>query len=174
MSEPARHDDAWDQVPRSEKENRRKEKEGELGSPVPAPLARVYPERELPERATPGELGEWPIRTTRPGVHPPADRAGYALGSAVGRSRQMRLHLQDQVHDRLDDLRSRFEVIRGRASENLHETAGDLRHDARRNLREMRSRAQHLAHDYPIHFVLGAAGSAFAIGFLLGWWRQSE
>ena len=86
----------------------------------------------------------------------------------------MRLHLKDEVHDRIEDLRSRFQVIRGRASENLHETAGDLRHDARHNLRQMRSRAQHLAHEYPIHFVLGAAASAFAIGFLLGWWRQSE
>ncbi len=173
MSEPARHDDAWGQVPRSENEKRR-EKEGELGSRVSPPLARVYPERELPERATPGELGEWPVRTTRPGAHPPADRAGFALGAAVGRSRQMRLHLQDQVHDRIDDLRSRFQVIRGRASENVEETAGDLRRDARHNLREARSRAQFLAHEYPIHFVLGAAGSAFAIGFLLGWWRQSE
>jgi len=168
MSEPARHDDTWGEVPRSEKENR---KEGNLGSRV---SPRVYPERELPERATPGALGEWPIRTTAPAGDRPVDRAGYALGAAVSRSRHLRLHLQDQVHDRIDDLRSRFQLIRGRASENLHETAGDLRHDARRNLREMRSRAQHLAHDYPIQFVLGAAGTAFAIGFLLGWWRQSE
>ena len=172
MSEPARHDDAWDKVSRSEKENRR-EKEGNSDPQSGSSHTRLSRAR-IARASHPGELGEWPIRTTRPGVHPPADRAGYALGSAVGRSRQMRLHLQDQVHDRLDDLRSRFEVIRGRTSENLHETASDLRHDARRNLREMRSRAQHLAHDYPIHFVLGAAGTAFAIGFLLGWWRQSE
>ncbi len=168
MSEPARHDDAWGEVPRSEKESR---KEGELGSRV---SPHVYPERELPERATPGELGKWPIRTSSPGAHPPADRAGYALGAAVGRSRQMRFHLQDEVHDRIDDLRSRFHIIRGRASENVHETAADLKRDARHNLRQMRSRGQHLAHEYPIHFVLGAAASAFAIGFLLGWWRQSE
>jgi hypothetical protein len=86
----------------------------------------------------------------------------------------MRMHLQDQVHDRIGDLRSRFQVIRGRTAENAQETASHIKRDARRNLREVRSRAQHLAHEYPIHFVLGAAGTAFAIGFLLGWWRQSE
>jgi ElaB/YqjD/DUF883 family membrane-anchored ribosome-binding protein len=169
MSEPARHDDAWGNPSRLDEETRRV---GERASDAP-PLIRVHPDRELPERSTPGELGQWPFRSTAPAGNP-ADRAGYALGAAVGRSRQMRIHLQDQVHDRIDDLRSRFQVIRGRTTQNAQETASHLQRDARRNLREMRSRAEHLAHDYPIHFVLGAAGTAFAIGFLLGWWRQSE
>lgn len=175
MSEPARHDDAWGEVPRSEKESR---KEGELGSRV---SPRVYPERELPERATPGELGDWPLRTTAPARSQTADRAGYALGSAAGRAQQLGVRLQDELHSRMDelhsrvdDLRARFQLIRGRASENVQETAGHLKRDSRRNLTQMRSRAQQLAHDYPIHFVLGAAGSAFLIGFVLGWWRQSE
>jgi hypothetical protein len=170
MSESARHDDAWGEVPRSDEKNRRA---GERSPEVVPPLARVDPDRELPERGTPAPIGEWPVWTTAPGSHP-ADRAGYALGAAIGRSRQMRVRLQSEVHDRVRDLRSRFQVVEGRASENLHETAGELRRDARHKLREVRSRAQYLAHEYPIHFVLGAAGSAFAIGFLLGWWRQSE
>lgn len=170
MSEPARHDDAWGEGTRSDQENRRA---GERSPSVP-PLTRVDPDRELPERATPGAIGEWPTRTTAPGGHPPADRAGYALGTATGRARQLGARLQVQVHDRVDDLRSRFQVIRGRASDNVQETAGELKQDARQNLRRLRSRAQYLAHEYPIHFVLGAAASAFAIGFVLGWWRQSE
>lgn len=172
MSEPARHDDAWGEVPRSDQEDRR----GGERIPAAAPVARVDPDRELPERATPSELGEWPVRTTTPGAHrnEPADRIGYTLGTAVARGWQMSSRLQDQVQDRIRDLRSRFQVIEGRASADLHETAGDLKRDARHNLREARSRAQYLAHEYPIHFVLGAAAGAFAIGFALGWWRQSE
>jgi hypothetical protein len=171
MSEPARHDDAWGKVPPSEQENR---KAGGPDSEATPPLTRVLPDRELPEQATPGQVGEWPIRSTAPVRNEPADRAGYALGAAAGRARQLGVRLQDQVHDRIDDLRSRFKVIRGRASEEVQETAGEVKHDARQNLNQLRSRAQYLAHEYPIQFVLGAAASAFAIGFLLGWWRQSE
>lgn len=171
MSGPARHDDRWGEVPRSEQENRNA---GGPESGVSPPTARVDPDRELPEQATPGRIGEWPTRTTAPAGHPPADRAGYALGTAAGRARQLGSRLQDQVHDRIDDLRSRFQVIRGRASENVQETAGELKRDARQNLNQLQSRAQYLAHEYPIQFVLGAAASAFVIGFVLGWWRQSE
>jgi len=171
MSEPARHDDAWGKVPPSEQESR---KAGGPDSGVSPPLARVDPDRELPEQATPGKLGEWPIRSTVPVGKQPADRAGHALGAAAGRARQLGVRLQDQVHDRIDDLRSRFKVIRGRASKEVPERAGEVKHDARKNLNQLRSRAQYLAHEYPIQFVLGTAASAFAIGFLLGWWRQSE
>jgi hypothetical protein len=171
MSEPARHDEARGEVPRSDQEH---PKVGERSPGVPPPSARVDPERELPERGTPGELGKWPVHTTAPSRAQPADRAGYAMGTAAGRARQLGVRLQDQLHDRMDDLRARFQLIRGRASEGAQETAEHVKRDTRRSLTQMRSRAQQLAHDYPIEFVLGAAGSAFLVGFVLGWWRQSE
>lgn len=171
MSGPARHDDAWGEVTRSDQENRR---EGGPEPRISPPIASVSPDRELPERATPGAIGEWPTRTTAPGGHQPADRAGYVLGTAAGRARQLGTRLQYQVQDRIDDLRSRFQLIRGRASQNVEETAADVEREARQNLSQLRSRAQYFAHEYPIHFVLGAAASAFLIGFVLGWWRESE
>ena len=174
MSEPATHDDPWGEA----QSNRRA---GIDNPQIPPSVARVYPERELPVTATPGELGEWPAHTVAPSRTQPADRAGYALGAAAGRAEQLGVRLQDELHHRMDDLhvrmddlRSRFQLIRGRASGNVQETASHVKRDARRNFKQIRSRAQQLAHDYPIHFVLGAAGSAFLIGFVLGWWRQSE
>jgi hypothetical protein len=179
MSEPARHDDKWGEAsPPTDQRQRRASGDSSEMSPI---AARVDPERELPERATPAELGEWPVRSSAPARSRTADRAGYALGSATGRAQQLGVRLQDELHSRMDDLhnrvgdlRARFQLIRGRASENVQETAGHLKRDSRRNLKQMRSRAQQLAHDYPIHFVLGAAGSAFLIGFVLGWWRQND
>jgi len=169
MSDPAKHDDAWAETPRSNQGSRRPTESG-----VSRPLTRVYSELELPERGTPGQLGAWPAGTRSPAGNQPAERAGYALGSAAGRARQLKARFQSEAQDRFDELRSRFRVIRGRTSENVQDTASHVKRDARQNLQRVRSRAEFYAHEYPIHFVVGAAGTAFLIGFILGWWRQSE
>ncbi|HLH10187.1 MAG TPA: hypothetical protein VKW78_23330 [Terriglobales bacterium] len=169
MFEAARHDGARGEIPR-EDQYEAGAGEGVRNVAVSPALNPVDPDRELPEHGTPSELGEWPVTTTRPRTPQAADRLGQALGSAASQVRQIPINLKY----RIEDLRERFKVIRGRASNDVREAAGDLQQGAARNLRQARSRAQRLAHDYPIEFVLGSAAAAFLVGFILGWWRQSN
>ena len=93
-----------------------------------------------------------------------AEKVGNAVGSAVDTVR----HLPD----RLQEMKERFTVIRGRAKDEAISKAEELKDEAKLKAVEARNRAQRLAHDYPLHTILGAAGIGFIIGVGLRIWRN--
>lgn len=132
------------------------------------------PERELPEHATPSRLGHIPV-TPNPRLHSAAESVGTALGTAVTRAR----HLPD----RLQDAKARFTVIRGRKQRDLKESADEavdrirdasveVKAQARETVAQARTRAEHLAHEYPLDFIAGAAAFGVLLGIGLRIWRD--
>lgn len=169
MSDPARHDDKWGELPRMD--------EGELERSGPSsrlgaepPITGFGSDRRLPQEATPSRLGEWPIDMTERQRNQRADRAGRLIGDAVCRVTQLRTQLRDRFYH----LQQRFEQARREASEELRSTAHDVRREAKRDFRRARSRADFVAHEYPVQFVLTTAAGAFFIGLVLGWWSKDS
>jgi hypothetical protein len=95
-----------------------------------------------------------------------AETVGTAVGKAVLRVRE--------VPRRMAEMKQRFTVIRGRTREEAASTAGELRENARQKVYEARTRAEYLAHEYPMQFILGAGGTALVLGFALRVWRSSR
>ncbi len=95
-----------------------------------------------------------------------AETVGAAFGKAVVRVREL--------PRRMADMKQRFIVIKGRTREDAASTAGEIRENARQKVYEARTRAEHLAHEYPIEFILGAGATAFVLGFALRIWRSSR
>jgi hypothetical protein len=95
-----------------------------------------------------------------------AERVGSMVGTAMSNVREL--------PQRLAELKQRFTVIRGRASENASAAASEWKETARHQLRMAKSRVQIVADEYPVHVILGAAMAAFAIGLGLRIWRSSR
>lgn len=123
----------------------------------------------LPERATQKPLGEWPEGSIPRGRYQgAAENVGGRLGVAVDRARQ----LPGYMSERMQDLKRRFRVIRGRAGEtdvanDLKQKAVGVADAATRTAEKARTRADHYAHHYPLQFIAGAAAAGFVVGFLL-------
>jgi vacuolar-type H+-ATPase subunit H len=139
------------------------------------------PDRALPERATPSQLGHIPepTRPSNPRLNSAAETVGTALGSAVVQIRRA----PDRVQGGLQEAKQRFRVIRGRkgqeakeslndAVEKARQTGEDLKDTAQEKLTEARTRAQHLAHNYPLQTIATAAGIGFLLGIVLRLWRD--
>ncbi len=121
------------------------------------------PNRELPGRE-PILVREFPQRTYSPRLNGTAEAIGSAVGSAVVSVR----HLPD----RLQEMKERFTVIRGRAREEAASRAADLRVTAREKAREARTRAAHYSREYPLHVIAAAAGLGFIVGIVMRIWRS--
>ncbi len=103
-----------------------------------------------------------------------AESVGTVVGSAV--------HTVRHLPDRLQEMKERFTVIRGRTKARASDTAADLKEtaeqklqDARnlasRRLHDARERASEIANEYPLHVIAGAAAFAFVFGIILRIWR---
>jgi len=133
------------------------------------------PERELPEHATPSSLGRIPGTSPNPRLNSAAESVGNALGTAVSGVRHLPSTLQVA--------KARFTVIRGRkqrdvqevadqALDRLREASAEVKEQARDGLEQARSRAEQLAHEYPIEFIAGAAAFGMLLGMGLRIWRD--
>lgn len=129
--------------------------------------SRLIPQSEI--------AGELPVASdvTVPQPEVPATRkreAAETVGAAVGKA-VVRVR---EVPRRMAEMKERFTVIRGRAREDAASTAGDFRENARQKVQEARTRADYLAHEYPLEFILGVGAAAFVLGFALRIWRSSR
>ncbi len=127
----------------------------------------------LPENATDQPLGAWPKDDVQGRYDATAETVGNALGTVVHTAKKIPNFMQD----RAEYLRKRFRVIRGRAmsgdlEKDVREQASVLADETTRELQEARSRAEYYAHNCPLQFIAGTAAAGFAVGFLLGLWRD--
>ncbi len=113
------------------------------------------PNRELPAEAA---------ATRNPRLNETAEAIGGAVGSAVDTVR----HLPE----RLQEMKERFTVIRGRVQEDAATTATEWKETAREKAAQARNRAAQLAHDYPLHVIAAVAGLGFILGVALRIWRS--
>ena len=131
------------------------------------------PERREPagaEAAGPALLPGTPVAFVEPDEHrsPRLDNTAGAIGNAVGAAVDRVRHLPE----RFSEMKQRFTVIRGRARDKSAVAAEDLKETARVRTRQAQMRVQHLANEYPVQFILGVAGAAFVMGFILRIWRS--
>lgn len=139
------------------------------GGQVPEPASsmmppRLDPERELPPAGAP--------RNTR--LHEAAETIGAAVGSAVETVKELPRRLQRELPRRVQDMKDRFTVIRGRTTEDASAAAAEWKQTAQQKVSQARNRAQYVAEEYPIHVIVGAAVTAFIIGFALRIWRSNR
>lgn len=133
--------------------------------PAPSP----GPEGVPPERQLETELPASNERLNRT-----AENVGTAVGTAVNAVRDL--------PDRLQDMKQRLKIVRGagepsKADEikvKAKEKADELKETAGRKIDEARSRATHLANQYPIQVILAAGAIAFAVGLILRLWRSDR
>jgi ElaB/YqjD/DUF883 family membrane-anchored ribosome-binding protein len=119
------------------------------------------PNREPPAHAV--GLGVEP-RTSSTRLNQTADALGSAVGSAVENVR----HLPQ----RLQEMKQRFTVIRGRTQKQAASKAADLKETARERAQAARTVAAYYAREYPLHVIAGAAGVGFILGIALRIWRS--
>ncbi len=97
-----------------------------------------------------------------------AERVGNMVGSALERVKEL--------PDRLQVMKQRFTVIRGRKqaelSDRASELADDVKNKAQRTVENARSRAERLAYDEPMKLIAGAAGVGIVLGIALRLWRD--
>jgi ElaB/YqjD/DUF883 family membrane-anchored ribosome-binding protein len=93
-----------------------------------------------------------------------AERVGVIVSSAVEKVKEL--------PDRLQDMKERFTVIRGRAQEDLAARAGDVAEDVRERAQRTVTRAERLAREYPLGFIAGAAVFGLVLGIALRVWRD--
>jgi ElaB/YqjD/DUF883 family membrane-anchored ribosome-binding protein len=139
-------------------------------SPQAGTLAETLNEqRALPQRATEKPLGQWPEGTfPQQRYQAAAENAGGRLGSVVNRAKQ----IPGYMSDRMQDLKRRFRLIRGRAGDSdvansLREKASEAADTATRAAQQARNRADYYAHNYPLQFIAAAAATGLFVGFLL-------
>jgi ElaB/YqjD/DUF883 family membrane-anchored ribosome-binding protein len=173
MAEPARNQDPlsstqWPEAP---------------SNPGVSPGVPARP--ALPETATGRPLGEWPYtEMTEAAVGGPGqERKLHGAGETVGNVLGTVVHEARELPGRMRDLKRRFQVISGRKTAELKQRASELgdeaeskvaesKREAHRELLQWRLLARRYARREPFRFVAGAAMAGFAIGFLLGLWRE--
>jgi ElaB/YqjD/DUF883 family membrane-anchored ribosome-binding protein len=175
MAEPVRSDEPLSSVRFPESPSRK-----ESSPPRQVPITQAESsnaQQRLPEHATQQPLGEWPAEVRerryvggRERDFSKSEDVGTALGSAVQK-------VSGFMQDRMQNLKHRFRVIRGRAQsgelqEDLKSRASDVADEASRRARQARTRAEYFANNYPLQFIAGAAVAGFAVGFLLRMWRD--
>ncbi|HWR16029.1 MAG TPA: hypothetical protein VN577_14465 [Terriglobales bacterium] len=172
MAEPVRNDEPLSSM-------RYPESPGSSVRPGPVPVERSidYSNSQalLPETATEQSLGEWPHERHSSDFDQEHRSSGVAnvLNTVKDKARQ----IPGFVSDRVEDLRYRFRLIRGRAKESdvadrIKDQASELADTASRQARFARNRAQYYARNYPLQFIAGSAATAFVVGFLLRVWRD--
>jgi ElaB/YqjD/DUF883 family membrane-anchored ribosome-binding protein len=95
-----------------------------------------------------------------------AENIGSAVGSAV-----------DNARTRLQEMKQRFVVIRGRTQQDLSAKASvmaeDLKLQAQRTVTDARTRAERLARQNPFALISTAAAAGLVLGFVL-WIRRDH
>jgi ElaB/YqjD/DUF883 family membrane-anchored ribosome-binding protein len=141
----------------------------------------AYPYSERPEPLAPsapdpryhGTLA--PLASSEPSSSTALNEAAESIGTAVGKAVETVQHLPE----RLQEMKQRFTVIRGRAqrdagakTEELKSKAGELKEEAAQRVSLARNRAEHLAHQYPLQTILAMAGLGLLMGIVLRIWRD--
>lgn len=158
------------------------------------------PGRGLPEHATPSQIGHIPATPASPRLNSAAETVGSALGAAVSSVRNIpsTLHeaksrftvirgrkqqdVEDAAEGTMNRIREAGADIKERAREGLDEARERLAgvkdqalkrvDDARERLQQTGARADHLAHEYPLHVIAGAAAFGMLLGIGLRIWRD--
>ena len=112
----------------------------------------IMPERELPPAT--------------PGLQDAAESVGNAVGAAVHRVRNL--------PQRLQEMKARFVVIRGRAREEAGEKAREMKDKAGETATYARARANRVARENPLGVVAAVAGFGFLVGVALRIWRDHD
>ncbi|MGI9103147.1 MAG: hypothetical protein ACR2IF_11970 [Terriglobales bacterium] len=123
-----------------------------------------YPEPGSPYDLRDPDYGRVEVERGRSTVSEAAEKIGTIMGAAVDQVRRL--------PDRLEEMKHRFTVISGRAREDAKAKASDLTEEARLKAWEARTRAERLAHDYPVQVIAGAAAAGLVVGILLRLWRD--
>lgn len=139
----------------------------------------AYPYRECSEPVAPpdpryhGTLA--PLASSEPQSSTALNEAAESIGSAVGKAVDTVQHLPE----RLQDMKRRFTVIRGRAqrdvgakTDELKFKAGEFKDEAALRVSEARSRAERIARQYPLQTILAMAGVGLLLGMALRIWRD--
>lgn len=105
-------------------------------------------------------------REPAPRVRDAAETVGAAVGKAVGKVREL--------PRRVSEMKERLTVVGGRKREDTATKAAEVKETARVRLHEAQSRADQIAHEYPIQFILGMGAAAFMLGFVMRIWRSSR
>jgi ElaB/YqjD/DUF883 family membrane-anchored ribosome-binding protein len=94
-----------------------------------------------------------------------AENIGSAVGTAV-----------ENARTRLQEMKQRFTLIRGRAQEDIStkasEVAEDLKDQAQRRVTQARSRAELLAQQEPLRVIMMAGVVGVVLGITLRIWRD--
>ncbi len=96
--------------------------------------------------------------------NPLAEKVGDVVGSAIESVKSL--------PDRLQEMKQRFTVIRGRAQEDLAARASDVAGDVKERASDLRSRAQRMAREDPLRFIARAAVAGAVMGIVLRIWRD--
>ncbi len=127
---------------------------------------RVY--RDQSAAASYSEPGELPKALPQSKIHAAAERVGDTLGGAVGKVKELPARLQE--------MKDRFTVIRGRAQRDLsnraEEIADDLKQQAQLTVTRARTRAERIRREKPVAVILGAAAFGLVLGIALRIWRD--
>jgi ElaB/YqjD/DUF883 family membrane-anchored ribosome-binding protein len=178
MADPLRRDDPVNTIPESASGSEAI-RPGPVAVRSAAGANTIQDERLLPETATDKPLGEWTPEALEDLRQARAEREEYDsyLSSVAQLLTSSARRVVRNAQDRAEDLRRRFELIRGRVQ------SGELQEDVREHTAEMADRAseriryaryqmRYCAQKYPLHFVAGTAVAGFAIGFLMRMWRD--
>lgn len=105
-------------------------------------------------------------------VESAAGSIGNAVGLAVVTVRELPERLR--MKQRLQEMKQRFTLIRGRAQGEAAEKADELRAKAVDKYAEARTRAARLARQYPFGVIAAAAGLGLLVGIALRVWRDRD
>jgi ElaB/YqjD/DUF883 family membrane-anchored ribosome-binding protein len=130
------------------------------------PVAVPRPAEDDALACAPALSEETVVLRPRSSVSEAAQKFGTVMGKAAGRARELPRRLQE--------LRQRFVVVSGRTREDAASAAAEWKETAKHKAYETRTRAEHLAHEYPVQSILGAAAFAFVLGFALRIWRSNR
>lgn len=118
---------------------------------------------ETPTSAGRRVMAPIPQQRRNPVLNETAERVGTAVGNVANKVREL--------PRRIEEMKQRLTVVRGRTSEDAKSAAVEWKQTAQERLHVARNRAQFYAHEYPMQVIAGAAGVAFVIGFVLRIWR---
>lgn len=94
--------------------------------------------------------------------------AAESIGNAVGKA----VETVQRFPERLQIMKARFTVIRGRAQRDVAVKTGELKQEAAQKVSEARNRADHLVHQYPLQTIAAMAGVGLLLGIMLRIWRD--
>ncbi len=131
---------------------------------------RAYPYGEPAEPPAPAEVHRTlaPLGSVQPRPSGALQEAAESIGSAVGKA----VDTVQRLPERLQDMKERFTVIRGRAREDAAAKTEELKEEAAQKVSEVRSRAERLARQYPLQTILAMVGIGLLLGIVLRIWRD--